>query len=286
MSHPRIEEVEDSDLEMSDPSEGDIEDFVESDILRRREPAGKAPAASSSSSAPGRGAPPSYAKSSLMDPSDIPFGSGQGQQQRSFEPQMVTEEEAGAHAGYTCLYPIYFDSRRSRSDGRAVPSSLAVSNPLAREIVNACATLNLRPVFEPVKTHPRDWANPGRVRVDISPESGNPFAAKIKNKHHLIRLVAQFLQKHPTTDHCASLKMRVPGIPLPDPQKPWPRPAVPRGWKMGELVPHWSPAFTGGGVNENMIRDMMQEVAGQGGIPGLMAAAGAGSDGPKKGKKG
>ncbi|KAJ2998875.1 hypothetical protein NUW58_g192 [Xylaria curta] len=34
MSHPRIEEVSDSDDDVSDPSEGDIDDFRDSDILR------------------------------------------------------------------------------------------------------------------------------------------------------------------------------------------------------------------------------------------------------------
>ncbi|RWA06769.1 hypothetical protein EKO27_g8333, partial [Xylaria grammica] len=34
MSHARIEEVSDSDDDVSDPSEGDIDDFRDSDILR------------------------------------------------------------------------------------------------------------------------------------------------------------------------------------------------------------------------------------------------------------
>ena len=40
-------------------------------------------------------------------------------------------------------------------------------NPLAREIVDACQGLGLDTVFEPGKTHPKDWANPGRVRVGL-----------------------------------------------------------------------------------------------------------------------
>ena len=46
----------------------------------------------------------------------------------------------------------------------------SVPNPLAREIVDAVQAIDggkgrLKTVFEPGKTHPRDWANPGRVRV-------------------------------------------------------------------------------------------------------------------------
>lgn len=48
-----------------------------------------------------------------------------------------------------------------------VGKELAVENPLAREIVNACGRLRLETVFEPAKCHPRDWANPGRVKVKL-----------------------------------------------------------------------------------------------------------------------
>lgn len=42
-----------------------------------------------------------------------------------------------------------------------------MKNPLAREIVDACQALGLDVVFEPGKMHPKDWANPGRVRVGL-----------------------------------------------------------------------------------------------------------------------
>lgn len=56
----------------------------------------------------------------------------------------------------------------------------AVKNPLAREIVDAVQLLGLKTVFEPGKTHPRDWANPGRVRVLVK-EGGRARSAKVKN---------------------------------------------------------------------------------------------------------
>jgi signal recognition particle subunit SEC65 len=48
-----------------------------------------------------------------------------------------------------------------------VGRELAVPNPLAREIVEAVQLLGLDTVFEPGKVHPKDWSNPGRVRVLI-----------------------------------------------------------------------------------------------------------------------
>lgn len=64
---------------------------------------------------------------------------------------------------------------------------LAVQNPLAREIVYAVQLLGLKTVFEPGKMHPRDWANPGRVRVLIK-EDGRARSSRVKNSQHPLPL--------------------------------------------------------------------------------------------------
>ncbi|KAM7194904.1 signal recognition particle subunit srp19 [Naviculisporaceae sp. PSN 640] len=276
MSHPRIEEVSDSDVDMSDPSEGDIDDFAESDIIRARNPA-------PSSSKP---SPPPQQQQQQQFPRPAP-------QPRGY-PEMLTTTDDSAYKTYQCLYPVYFDATRSRAEGRRVSKSLAVPNPLATEIVNACASLRLSVVLEAGKLHPKDWANPGRIKVNLKSlqEKGQ---IKIKNKHHLYVLVAEHLKKNITTDDSPALRVVVRGAPPPPQVKPgekWPRPAVPRGWKMGELLPYYSPAMTGGGVSENFLKDMMKEMgpggAGGGGMPGmggmpdmasLMAAMGGGVGG-------
>ncbi|KAK3902736.1 signal recognition particle SEC65 subunit [Staphylotrichum tortipilum] len=285
MSHPRIEEVSDSDDAMSDPSEDDIDDFVDSDIMRRVDTV-PAPAAQPQRSAPQQ----------------------QQQQQHQFPPrqhappsgfpQMQTTTDEKAYKSYQCLYPVYFDSTRTRAEGRRVPRSLAVANPLAIDIVKACAGLRLQAVLEAGKLHPKDWANPGRVKVNLRHQrEGHPAAVDIKNKHHLYVLVATHLRANPTTDASPSLRVEVGAIPMP-PQareqgKPWPRPAVPRGWKMGELLPYYSSAMTGGGVSENFLKDMMKEMQQGGGGPGgmpdmtsLLAAAGGGMGGTGGGASG
>ncbi|KAF3071135.1 Signal recognition particle SEC65 subunit [Daldinia childiae] len=287
MSHPRVEEVSDSDL--SDPSEGDIEDFVETDILRQKVPATTTSTTTSSSSPF-----PSTINPTLQHPSSAP---------------LAQQVQASDIKDYQMLYPVYFDLTRTRAQGRRVSKSLAVKNPLAREIAAACAALRLSPVFEAHRVHPKDWANPGRVRVKLSSGSkggsnANPYAADVKNKHHLYILVAQHLQAHPTTDTSDALRrVRVPGLGAPDDDEPWPRPAVPRGWKMGELLPAYSAAMTGGGVSENAFKDMMREMQGGAGGgpadmmsmlgqglggagPGGSEAGGGGGGGGKKGKKG
>ncbi|KAI1780664.1 signal recognition particle, SRP19 subunit [Hypoxylon cercidicola] len=248
MSHARIEEVSDSDL--SDPSEGDIDDFDESDILRAINPSSKpAPAAAAATASRASQPTPPSSTSRLQHPSATP---------------QTQQIQASDIKDYQMLYPVYFDTTRTRAEGRRVSKSLAVANPLAREIAAACATLRLSPVFEAHRVHPKDWANPGRVRVKLSSSSSS-----VKNKHHLYVLVARHLQAHPTTDASDALRrVRVPGLRAPDDGEPWPRPAVPRGWKVGELLPAYSAAMTGGGVSENAFKDMMKEMQGGGGGPG------------------
>ncbi|KAK3683925.1 signal recognition particle, SRP19 subunit [Podospora appendiculata] len=261
-SHPRIEEVEDSDVEMSDPSEGDIDDFADTDIMRRVEPVRRQPQPQSQQPPPQQ---------------QQPRPQQQQQQPRGY-PEMQTATDDSAYKAYQCLYPVYFDATRSRAQGRRVSKSLAVTNPLATEIVNACASLRLSVVLEAGKLHPKDWANPGRVKVNLK------TTPSIKNKHHLYVLVAQHLQQHPTTDAAPALRVVVRGAPPPpqlEPGQKWPRPAVPRGWKMGELLPYYSPAMTGGGVSENFLKDMMKEMGGAGGadMASLLAGAAAGPSG-------
>ena len=94
------------------------------------------------------------------------------------QPPPEPQREIPKH--YQCLYPVYFDKTRSRAEGRKVGSELAVENPLAREIVDAVQMLGLHVGLEPEKLHPKDWANPGRVRVLLK-KDGKLVNPKIKN---------------------------------------------------------------------------------------------------------
>lgn len=268
MAHPRIEEVEDSDVDMSDPSEGDIDDFDEADIMRPR---------NTNTAAPSKQPPAAPQHLFPTQPQ---------------APPLTATADAKAYAGFHCLYPVYFDARRTRAQGRRVSAALAVENPLAREVVTACRALRLQAVWEPDKTHPKDWANPGRVR--IAPlNKGKNTVSGVKNKHQLYILIAQHLRDHPTTEASEALWERIHnGMAAPERggAKGYPRPAVPRGWKVGEFVPYWSHAITGGGESESMFKDLMKGMTGAGGgmpggMPGgmdmasLMSAMGGGMGG-------
>ncbi len=94
-SHPQIEEVEDSDIEVSDPSEDDIDDFDDVDIIRRVDSKKSRPdaAAASSSSLP------------QTSSSSLPFRPGP-----DGGPAIRTTTDASAYKAFQCLYPVYFDA--------------------------------------------------------------------------------------------------------------------------------------------------------------------------------
>ncbi|KAL9111692.1 MAG: hypothetical protein Q9227_003966 [Pyrenula ochraceoflavens] len=251
MSHARVEEVSDSD---SDPAIDDPTQFSQS----------------------------------IISPASIPQpGSSQGRTNAPPQPLPSSNREIPKH--YHMLYPVYFDVSRSRAQGRRVSEQLAVRNPLAVDIFEAVRAVSGLPIhFEPESTHPKDWSNPGRVRVLIRDQvTGKLLSPKVKNKNHLYILVAEYLRAHPPSRD-SLYKIRYP----PDfaPQK-YEAPAVPKGWKINEIIPLHSAAVSGGGVSENFMKDMMagmQEMqkAGAGGqIPPGMADGANGRPSSSKGKK-
>jgi signal recognition particle subunit SRP19 len=73
-------------------------------------------------------------------------------------------------------------------------------------------------------------------------------------------LVAEYLKKHPSIPE-SPLKLPLRGLPMPEGIPP--APAVPRGWRINEIVPLHSAAQTGGGVSENMLQEMQAAMTGQ-----------------------
>ena len=82
--------------------------------------------------------------------------------------------------------------------------------------------------------------------------------------------MAEYLQLHPV-DSQSPMKVQIPGFTVDKPPAP---PAVPKGWKVNEILPVHSPALSGGGVSDNLMRDIMRD-------EGITEASGP----KKKGKK-
>jgi signal recognition particle subunit SEC65 len=65
------------------------------------------------------------------------------------------------------IYPVYFDSRRSRRMGRRVPSSIAVQHPMIDELKVIADKLKLNYEVDAEAKHPASWWDeyPGRLVV-------------------------------------------------------------------------------------------------------------------------
>ena len=64
------------------------------------------------------------------------------------------------------LWPIYFDIRRSRADGRMVPKNQAVEEPTCDEILLAAKTCGFKGDIDAESAFPGEWHKArGRVHV-------------------------------------------------------------------------------------------------------------------------
>jgi len=53
------------------------------------------------------------------------------------------------------LWPVYFDSNKSRMEGRRVPKKLAIPSPKLEEIQKAAKRMGLQPEIAPDAVYPR-----------------------------------------------------------------------------------------------------------------------------------
>ena len=83
------------------------------------------------------------------------------------------------------IWPVYFDSNKSREEGRRVATSQAVSSPRIPEIQEAAANLGLQPELVPDKGYPKTpWSEHGMLLVQ-----------KQGSKEQTIKRIARQLQK-------------------------------------------------------------------------------------------
>lgn len=83
-------------------------------------------------------------------------------------------------------------------------------------------------------------------------------------------MISDYLKQHPTTEE-SPMRLQLQGMPMPKDKMP--PPAIPRGFKINNILPLHSPALSGGGVSDNFFKDMMAEMGGQ--MPDSAPPAGA-----------
>ncbi|KAJ2385294.1 signal recognition particle subunit [Coemansia sp. RSA 2603] len=128
---------------------------------------------------------------------------------------------------WVCLYPLYFDKSRSLDSGRKVALSLAIYAPHGRQLLVAAKKAGFDVVYEPNKTHPRDFFNPGRVRVRLFDDvSGRPVNGSVGSRKKLLEVVAREMagvvmerEKEPTLQDLidSGAMPMLPGMGMEDP---------------------------------------------------------------------
>ncbi|KAF9226358.1 signal recognition particle, SRP19 subunit [Gyrodon lividus] len=84
----------------------------------------------------------------------------------SDKPPSNTITDITPYKKWTCIYPIYIDAKRPYGKGeRRIAREKSVWWPLSKDIADVTNRLGLGTLHEINKSHPRDWENPGRVRV-------------------------------------------------------------------------------------------------------------------------
>lgn len=82
------------------------------------------------------------------------------------------------------IWPAYLDSEVTRSKGRRVPESLAVSDPTVDEIAAAVQQVGYDAVIERDLTYPREFEPRGRVLVKDADDA---------SKNDLVQAVAAYV---------------------------------------------------------------------------------------------
>lgn len=150
----------------------------------------------------------------------------------SMDPNTPRGKDLPEHMkSWKVLYPVYFDKTRSVKQGRRVPYEQAVLNPLAVIISDACLSLGFEAALEITKQHPKDWANPGRVRVNLKDGS---------SKRDIYKKISAYLKSKTVTPVSAreDLYRRIAQF---DSLQPL---ATPRNMRFPKILPGVSPALS------------------------------------------
>ncbi|KAI9460777.1 signal recognition particle SRP19 subunit [Boletus coccyginus] len=113
----------------------------------------------------------------------------------SAKPPSNTITDITPYKKWTCIYPIYIDAKRPYGRGeRRIAREKSVWWPLSKDIADATNRLGLGTLHEVNKSHPRDWENPGRVRVQWK-KDGRLVDSAIKTKRQLLEMISFQVQR-------------------------------------------------------------------------------------------
>ncbi|EJD39192.1 signal recognition particle, SRP19 subunit [Auricularia subglabra TFB-10046 SS5] len=133
-------------------------------------------------------------------PGNMGMGAGTGVSAAAggARPNVINVTDTTPYKKWTTVYPIYIDAKRPYGPTqRRLARSKAVWWPLSQDLSDAARKLGLQCLHESTKFHPRDWENPGRIKVLLK-KDGRAVHPSIKTKRQLVeRLAAVVQMAHP-----------------------------------------------------------------------------------------
>ncbi|CED83576.1 Signal recognition particle, subunit Srp19 [Phaffia rhodozyma] len=202
----RIEEYDsseefndDTDLPLPSSSLPNLGD--KGSILEEITPSGSSPSSSVPASAPEHDGAAENPMANFQAMMQALAGQDQSILQRQTEaPGVQYVDDTAPFKEWHPIYPIYLDAKRAYGNkgGRRVPRDLAVWWPVSKDIAAALKALHLPVFHEQLKTHPKDWANPGRVKTEYF-KDGRYLHPRIKTRQQLYVEVARQMARLPSS---------------------------------------------------------------------------------------
>merc|ERR1711992_226847 len=99
---------------------------------------------------------------------------------------------------WICIYPAYFNSNKTRQEGRLLPKEKCVPNPNHMEIRDVLMTAGYQPIVEN-KQYPRERSREfefrGRIRVQLRNDDGTPHIEKFKTRESIMEHLGEMIPK-------------------------------------------------------------------------------------------
>ncbi|NVM02983.1 MAG: signal recognition particle protein Srp19 [Candidatus Helarchaeota archaeon] len=80
------------------------------------------------------------------------------------------------------FYPAYFDTEKTRGEGRRVSKKLAVKSPSLEMMAKSASALGCKFEIEIGKAYPRSWWSPGRLAILNPSEKKGKILIKLTKK--------------------------------------------------------------------------------------------------------
>ena len=86
------------------------------------------------------------------------------------------------------FYPAYFDSEKTRTQGRRVSKKLAIKSPTLEIMAKSASSLGYKYEIEIGKAYPKFWWSPGRLAILNPSEKKGKILIKLTKKMKSIKI--------------------------------------------------------------------------------------------------